>query len=162
MFVSTMAARSRVFHRKSLLRLFSALLIVSMLAMPASGLAAPGVAAPDSQSGGEKVIFFSSDGLRQDLVESFADQRLMPAMAKLLRTGARAADGGLLTQAPPNTGAGWYSLATGAWPGVHGSTNNTFTINGAPFANRTSAFDSVALQAETLAQAAERGGKKVA
>ena len=47
----------------------------------------------------------------------------------------------MLTQAPPNTGAGWYTLATGAWPGVHGSTNNTFHINGQPFANRTAAFD---------------------
>jgi hypothetical protein len=157
-----MTARSRVFHRKSLLRLFSVLLIVSMLAMPAAALAASGTTAPDSQSSGEKVIFFSSDGLRQDMVEAFADQRLLPALTRLLRTGATPSDGGLLTQAPPNTGSGWYSLATGAWPGVHGSTNNTFTINGAPFGNRTSAFDSVALQAETLAQAAERGGKKVA
>jgi 2',3'-cyclic-nucleotide 2'-phosphodiesterase (5'-nucleotidase family) len=153
--------RSRAAHQP-LLRWFSVLLILSMLVTPAGALAASGVAAQDPASNEEKVIFFTSDGLRQDMVEAFADQRLMPTMAKLLRTGVRAADGGLLTQAPPNTGAGWYSLATGAWPGVHGSTNNTFTINGAPFANRTSAFDSVALQAETLAQAAERGGKKVA
>jgi 2',3'-cyclic-nucleotide 2'-phosphodiesterase (5'-nucleotidase family) len=153
-------ARSRVAHQP-LLRLFSILLVVSMLVTPAGAIAASGVA-QDSTSNGEKVIFFTSDGLRQDMVESFAAQRLLPTMAKLLRTGARAADGGLLTQAPPNTGSGWYSLVTGAWPGVHGSTNNTFTINGAPFTNRTSAFDAVALQAETLAQAAERGGKKVA
>ncbi len=110
---------------------------------------------------GEKVIFFVSDGMRQDLAESYADQGLMPTIAKLLRSGAKAADGGLLTEAPPNTGAGWYSLATGAWPGVHGSTNNTFAINGAPFGNRTASFDAGVLQAETLAQAAERGGKKV-
>jgi Type I phosphodiesterase / nucleotide pyrophosphatase len=56
----------------------------------------------------------------------------------------------------------WYSLATGAWPGVHGSTNNTFHVNGQPFANRTTAFTPGVLQAETIAQAAERGGKKVA
>ena len=83
-------------------------------------------------------------------------------MAGMLKNGASANGGGLLTQAPPNTGAGWYSLATGAWPGVHGSTNNTFHVNGQPFANRTAAFDAGVLQAETLAQAAERGGKKVA
>ena len=82
-------------------------------------------------------------------------------MGSFLRNGAYAADG-LLTEAPPNTGAGWYSLATGAWPGVHGSTNNTFHINGAPFGNRTAAFDAGVLQAETMAQTAERGGKKVA
>ena len=110
----------------------------------------------------EKAIFFVSDGLRQDLVETYAAQGALPALAKLLRSGAKAADGGLLTQAPPNTGAGWYSLATGAWPGVHGSTNNTFATNGAAFGNRVAAFDSGVLQAETLAQSAERGGKKVA
>ncbi len=108
------------------------------------------------------MIFFAADGLRQDLVAQFSANGQMPVMAKFLKNGAQAADGGLLTQAPPNTGAGWYSLATGAWPGVHGSTNNTFHINGAPFGNRTAAFDTGVLQAETLAQAAERGGKKVA
>jgi hypothetical protein len=67
----------------------------------------------------------------------------------------------MLTQAPPNTGSGWYTMATGAWPGVHGSTNNTFYINSQPFANRTGAFDPGVLSAETIAQAAERGGKRV-
>jgi 2',3'-cyclic-nucleotide 2'-phosphodiesterase (5'-nucleotidase family) len=86
----------------------------------------------------------------------------MPTMREFLRHGTSAAGNGLLTQAPPNTGAGWYSLATGAWPGVHGSTNNTFHTNGAPFATPSSAFAPNTLQAESIAQAAERGGKKVA
>ena len=88
----------------------------------------------------------------------------MPGFRELLRRGAQASGNGLLTQAPPNTGAGWFTLATGAWPGVHGSTNNTFHINGAAVRQRArrAAFDPGVLQAETLAQAAERGGKKVA
>ena len=45
---------------------------------------------------------------------------------------------------------------------MHGSTNNTFHVNGQPFGNRTAAFDPGVLQAETLAQSAERAGKKVA
>ena len=45
---------------------------------------------------------------------------------------------------------------------MHGSTNNTFHINGQPFDNRTAAFDASVLQAETIAQSAERGGLKVA
>ncbi|MBI5016360.1 MAG: 5'-nucleotidase C-terminal domain-containing protein [Deltaproteobacteria bacterium] len=110
----------------------------------------------------EAVIFFVAAGMRQDLAESYVNQRRMPTFARLLRNGAKAADGGLLTQAPPNPGAGWYSLATGAWSGVHGSTSNTFAINGEAFSSRAGAFDSGVLQAETLAQAAERGGKKVA
>ncbi len=117
----------------------------------------------NSKGGGnDKVIFFVSDGMRQDLVERAVDAHYLPTLGKLIHSGVVAADGGLLTQAPPNTGAGWYSLATGAWPGVTGSTNNTFATNGAAFTSRVAAFDNGVLQAETLAQAAERGGKKVA
>ncbi len=161
MFIFVAVKRSRVQIRVPLLRLFSFRLIISMLLVPAGAFAAP-EQAPVSAPGQNNVIFFTSDGLRQDMVESYAGQGLLPAMGKLLRAGARASDNGLLTQAPPNTGSGWYSLATGAWPGVHGSTNNTFHINGQPFGNRTGSFDSGVVQAETLAQAAERGGKKVA
>ena len=57
-------------------------------------------------------------------------QGLLPGFRDMLGHGAFASRNGLLTQAPPNTGAGWFTLATGAWPGVHGSTNNTFHING--------------------------------
>ena len=42
---------------------------------------------------------------------------MLPALGNLMRTGSQASGNGLLTQATPNTGAGWYSLATGAWPG---------------------------------------------
>ncbi len=114
----------------------------------------------DNDSG--KLLFFASDGLRQDAVEEYADDGVVPGFKDLLRNGTRASDHGLMTQAPPNTGAGWFTLTTGAWPAVAGSTNNTFHVNGQPFANRTAAFDPGVLQAETLAQAAERGGKKVA
>ena len=110
----------------------------------------------------DKAVFFTADGMRQDIVERYADQGVMPTMADFLKKGTKASGNGLLTQAPPNTGAGWYSLATGAWPGVHASTNNTFHRNGQPFATRTSAFDANVLQAESIAQSAERGGLKVA
>ena len=108
------------------------------------------------------LVFFAADGMRQDKVAQYAAQGLMPTMAGLIQNGVMAGGGGLLTQAPPNTGAGWYSLATGAWPGIHGSTNNTFNKNGAVFSARTASFDAGVLQAETIAQSAERGGKKVA
>jgi 2',3'-cyclic-nucleotide 2'-phosphodiesterase (5'-nucleotidase family) len=161
MFDNALPQRSRLHSKVFLLRLFSVVLILALVLVPAQVFASPAAGPrPDSFSEGG-VIFFASDGLRQDLVESYADQGLMPTMKKLLNSGAKADNGGLLTQAPPNTGAGWYSLSTGAWPGVHGSTNNTFAINGAPFGNRTGSFDAGVLQAETLAQAAERGGKRV-
>jgi 2',3'-cyclic-nucleotide 2'-phosphodiesterase (5'-nucleotidase family) len=135
-------------------------LVLGMAYVPAA--ATPGQAPSSPGPKADQLIFFASDGLRQDLVEKYAALGLLPAMKELLRTGAKATEGGLLTGAPPNTGSGWYSLATGAWSGVHGSTNNTFHINGQAFGNRTAAFDAGVLQAETIAQAAERGGKKVA
>ncbi len=121
------------------------------------GAAKAGAAAPS-----DKVLLFAADGMRQDAVEKYAAQGRMPAMRKLLRTGAKASGNGLLTQAPPNTGAGWHTLATGAWPGVSGALNNTFHINGQPFANRVGGLDPGILQAESIAQSAERDGKKVA
>ncbi len=142
-------------HRRRLL------LLPAVLALVGSAVAVP-AAAYEPAPGVSGAVFFAADGLRQDIVAKYASQGRLPTMASFLKGGARAADDGLLTEAPPNTGAGWYSLATGAWPGVHGSTNNTFHINGAPFANRTSAFDANVLQAESIAQSAERGGLKVA
>jgi 2',3'-cyclic-nucleotide 2'-phosphodiesterase (5'-nucleotidase family) len=149
------------------LRVRSIILSITLLTALLTTAASPAVGVQTSlptirQSNSNKVVFFAADGLRQDLVASYADRGLLPAMGELYKKGVHAADNGLLTQAPPNTGAGWYTLATGAWPGITGSTNNTFHINGQPIASRTAAFDAGVLEAETLAQAAERGGKRVA
>ena len=138
------------------------LLLPAVLALAASSLGVPAAASSPVPAAGSGAVFFAADGMRQDLVAKYASQGRLPTMASFLKGGAKAAGNGLLTEAPPNTGAGWYSLATGAWPGVTGSTNNTFHINGAPFANRTGSFDANVLQAESIAQSAERGGLKVA
>ncbi|MHB8856501.1 MAG: 5'-nucleotidase C-terminal domain-containing protein [Bellilinea sp.] len=132
------------------------IVMVTTGAVPMASSAAP------AQPTVDKLIFFAADGMRQDLVQGYAAQGLMPTVAGMIQVGVQAGGGGLLTQAPPNTGAGWYSLATGAWPGVTGSTNNTFAKNGAALSSRVGAFDTGVVQAETIAQAAERGGKKVA
>lgn len=105
-------------------------------------------------------ILFSSDGMRPDFVERFAREGALPVMADLLRRGVRG-DNGLLPALPPNTGVGWTTLATGAWTGVHGSTNNTFHQTGTDFTRSMSAFAPGVIQAETIAQAAERAGKRV-
>ena len=144
-------------HRRALIALTAA----SLAALPA-GVATASGGGPANAKASTKAVFFAADGMRQDLVEQYVARGALPTMGELLRKGMSAAGGGLLPEAPPNTGAGWYSLATGAWAGVHGSTNNTFHVNGTPFTNRTAAFDSGVLQAETIAQSAERGGKRVA
>src|SRR3954469_1812965 len=146
--------------RKALSPLVAAALAVGGLSVPAAFGHGDGHGHAPRQD--PKLLLFVSDGMRQDAVQRYADEGGVPGFAKLLDRGAHASGNGLLTQAPPNTGAGWYSLFTGAWPGVHGSTNNTFHVNGQPFTNSTSAFGPNVLQAESLGQAAERAGKKVA
>src|SRR3954449_3942258 len=145
--------------------------VVTLAALIFAATAALGALSSDGRHDGDrgaaeaqKFVFFASDGMRQDLIAKYLDKK--STLATFLKKGVRGAGNGLLTQAPPNTGAGWYSLATGAWPGVHGSTNNTFHINGAVraagqaqnFTSRTAAFDPNVLKAESLAQSAERGG----
>ena len=139
-------------------------LLLTLFVLLFAAVAAPVSAKQKPPKGhDDNAVFFASDGMRQDLVAKYAGQGVMPTMKEFLKKGTSAANGGLLTQAPPNTGAGWYSLATGAWPAVHGSTNNTFFTVGQAFTTaRTAAFDPGVLQVETIAQSAERGGLKVA
>ncbi len=122
--------------------------------------------AADEQPIANSVIFFAADGMRPDLMEGYAAQKVLPTYRDLMHKGATGVNG-LLPAFPPNTGVGWTSLATGAWPGTHGSMNNTFHVNGDNFNNRTSAFqaftfDGPVIQAETIAEAAEDAGLSVA
>jgi 2',3'-cyclic-nucleotide 2'-phosphodiesterase (5'-nucleotidase family)/predicted AlkP superfamily phosphohydrolase/phosphomutase len=141
--------------------LFSVLLILSLIALPAQAFAAPGGAKSDWPLT-NKVIFFGSDGMRPDLMEKYAAAGFMPTYASLMADGVRG-DNGMLQAFPPNTGVGWYTMATGTYPSEHGSTNNTYHRTGeGNFNNRTSFSAPGTIQADTLAAAAERAGKKVA
>ena len=74
----------------------------------------------------------------------------MPTYADLMAKGVRGANG-MLQGFPPNTGVGWYTMATGTYPGEHGSTNNTYHRTGeANFNNRTSFSAAGTMQADTM------------
>ncbi|MGH2530990.1 MAG: 5'-nucleotidase C-terminal domain-containing protein [Thermomicrobiales bacterium] len=118
---------------------------------------------PDESTTGalaDKAIFFAGDGLRPDLIDRYAAEGALPTMQALMEAGVTG-DNGLLQAFPPNTGVGWHTLATGTWPGEHGSTNNTFHRTGDVFTNRTPFATPGILQADTILQAAERAGKTV-
>ncbi|HEX7148445.1 MAG TPA: alkaline phosphatase family protein, partial [Actinomycetota bacterium] len=156
-----MVARRR-FPRLSTLALVVAVL-AALLATAAPAPASPtsavagAAAAPEEQS----AILFAADGMRPDLVDRFAASGAMPNIRELKRRGVQGRNG--LTQGfPPNTGVGWYSLATGAWPGKHGSTNNTFHQTGTDFSRGTSFSATGVLQADSIASTAERAGRQVA
>jgi 2',3'-cyclic-nucleotide 2'-phosphodiesterase (5'-nucleotidase family)/predicted AlkP superfamily phosphohydrolase/phosphomutase len=141
------------------------------LAVPAAASAHPAQHRGHS-SGSHPVVLYSSDGMRPDLMQLFAAGGSMPTYAGLMRAGVTGQNG--LTQGfPPNTGQGWYTLATGAWPGVHGSTNNTFFDNRLPFTSSISfsfhgngaspgSDPTNVLEAQSVASSAELAGKKVA
>ncbi|MGH3133353.1 MAG: 5'-nucleotidase C-terminal domain-containing protein, partial [Gaiellaceae bacterium] len=135
----------------------SVMLILDAIALTGGATAASEAEEPLA----DKMIFFASDGLRPDLVDTYAAQGAMPTLADLMSDGVKGQNG-LLQGFPPNTGVGWTTLATGTWPGEHGSTNNTFFRQGeSNFNNRTSFAQTGILQADHIAQAAERAGKTV-
>ena len=144
---------------------FRPLILLALTALLFSMVAGPATAAPKQSNSpvgsADRTVMFASDGMRPDLMEKYAAEGAMPTYKGLMEAGATGANG--MTQAfPPNTGVGWYTLATGAYPADHGSTNNTFFRGGDRFNNRTSFSAAVVLQADTIANAAERAGKKVA
>ena len=148
------------------LMLVPALVAVLALCVLAVAGAAAGGGSKHKKKGSDfdfadKVVLFAADGMRPDLVDRYAKKGLLPEMRHLMKDGLKGKNG-LLQAFPPNTGVGWASLATGAWPSVHGSTNNTFFRAGDNFATGSSSFAATGiLQADTIAQAAERAGKKV-
>src|SRR5512142_1308627 len=115
---------------------------------------------PGAKPSAQRVVFFAADGMRPDLMERYAAAGAMPTYKSLMDTGVRGANG-MQQGFPPNTGVGWYTLATGTWPSEHGSTNNTFFRTGDAFNNSTASFSNGVLQADTLPEAVERAGKKV-
>ena len=135
---------------------------MAFVVLAGSSAARQKAASPGVPLSNPKVVFFASDGMRPDLMEQYANAGAMPTYKALMNAGVRG-DNGMLQAFPPNTGVGWYTMATGAYPGEHGSTNNTYHRTGeGNFNNRTSFSAAGTLQADTLAAAAERSGKKVA
>lgn len=85
----------------------------------------------------------------------------MPTFAGMRKNGVTG-DNGLLQAFPPNTGVGWSTLATGTWPGEHGSVKNSFYRTGdVSFGRSSSGYDGSVLQAQTIAQASQQAGQTV-
>jgi len=156
--------RSPIASRSLFALTTAALLVTSTAALGNAGSVSGAQSARNTQSPSaptDKAVLFASDGMRPDLVDRYADLGIMPTMRQLMRDGVRGKNG-LLQGFPPNTGVGWSTLATGAWPAVHGSTNNTFHRTGeGDFNNSTSFAGTGIVQADHIGQAAERAGKSV-
>ena len=148
-------SEGRLVARRCAVAVVLAVALVGVVASASAASNASGQAAAT-----EKVILFSSDGMRPDLMWQYAHAGLMPTYRDLIGRGV-VGDNGLRQAFPPNTGVGWSVLASGAYPAQTGSTNNTFYDTTTPFTSSTSAFAPGVLQADTLQQDAERTGKSV-
>jgi 2',3'-cyclic-nucleotide 2'-phosphodiesterase (5'-nucleotidase family) len=139
---------------------FAALLV--MAALVPTAIRPPGTVQA-TEAPAASAIFFAADGMRQDIVERYVadDAGTFATFAEMLADGVHS-DGGMISAAPPNTGAGWNTMASGAWSAETGTTNNTYHRNGAAFDARTSALGSATILTETAAQAWTKAGKKVA
>ena len=120
-------------------------------------------AAARQRTSHDKAVFFASDGLRQDSSRSTPRRASCRRWRRSSRTAPTATGNGLLTQAPPNTGAGWYTPRDRRVAGrPRLDQQHVPHQRPAVRATATAAFDAGVLQAETIAQSAERGGLKVA
>src|SRR3954447_10919963 len=149
--------------RKTVRRLWPAVLgAIALTVFLTIGAGAAGAKKSKDSRPVDRVVMFASDGMRPDLMEKYAKAGAMPTYKTLMKDGFTGKNG-MVQAFPPNTGVGWYTMATGTYPSEHGSTNNTYFRSGdSNFNNSTSFSGAGSLQADTIANAAERAGKKVA
>src|SRR5215207_4601595 len=145
---------------------FACALVLSILLAAPSSIFPVAVGAQEATpvgngTGEGAVLLFAAPGMRPDLIESFAAEGALPAIADLLENGA-AADDGLLASFPATTGTNLPTLLSGAWPAEHGIVGDRFYRTGSPdFADFANWSDPGLFQADTLPQAVERAGKRV-
>src|SRR5215211_1324377 len=102
-------------------RAFAPAVLVGLIALfvLALGSQGAGAAKPGTVVGSaERVVLFSSDGMRPDLMQKYSDAGAMPTYASLRRAGVEGQNG-MVQAFPANTGVGWYTMATGTYPSEH-------------------------------------------
>jgi 2',3'-cyclic-nucleotide 2'-phosphodiesterase (5'-nucleotidase family) len=148
--------------RSRIVSFVTALLLALTLApFPAPVAVQAQDATPVASAATRPVILVNAPGMRPELMEAFAAEGALPALAGMLEQGAMA-DGGLLAPFPATAGTSAATLLTGTWPAEHGIVGDRFYRTGSPdFADWAAWDDPELIQADSLPQAAERAGKQV-
>jgi len=98
------------------------------------------------------------DAVVYPLILRFMEEGLLPNLKRLINEGAGSEAACCI---PPYTPTNWATLSTGSWPGTHGAGNWLDNrIGDAPGSPVISTFDSRAITAETIWEAAERAELK--
>jgi predicted AlkP superfamily phosphohydrolase/phosphomutase len=103
-----------------------------------------------------KVLVIGLDGATLDLILPWVAEGRLPALGRLMGTGAWCE---LKSQLPPSSVPNWPSFATGKNPGKHGV---IWWTHAASDVSRPSLVDRRAIKGLTLWDIAGRGGKRVA
>jgi len=98
------------------------------------------------------------DAVIYPLVRRFIGEGLLPNLKRLISEGAGSEAACCI---PPYTPTNWATLSTGSWPDTHGAGNwLDYKVGDLPGAPAMSTFDSRAITAESIWEAAERAGMK--
>ncbi len=106
----------------------------------------------------EHCLIIGLDGAVPEVVEQYARQGLLPNISKLMRSGAWAEN--CLPPLPNASPTCWTTVATGASPATHGVTSSSLYDRTRPLTEMRAhaGYCSTSNRAETLWEAAERGG----
>lgn len=108
----------------------------------------------------KRVAMLGFDCAEPHLIEQHIKEGALPNFERFIKNGfwTRSTYSPLPTITPPN----WATLATGAWPGTHGVTDFWRHTPGTDpvSANSVQSWNSQMFDAETIWQAASRGGKR--
>ncbi|MCL5075977.1 MAG: alkaline phosphatase family protein [Chloroflexi bacterium] len=102
----------------------------------------------------KKIYVLGFDQMILPLVQRFAQEGVLPNIAALMQAGAA---NEAMSSIPAQTPTNWATIASGADTGTHGVCNWTVVM---PNGQRLSALNSLAVNAETIWEAAERTGLK--
>lgn len=108
----------------------------------------------------KRVMVIGLDGADPLLMKKLIAEGRLPNFKRFLELGTTTTDMGMIGALPTVTPPNWASLATGAWPNVHGITcfwNHTL---GNPLDELDNGFNSGQCQAEFIWEAYAKAGKK--
>ena len=106
----------------------------------------------------KRAMLIGVDAVEVPLIKKFVKEGVMPNFKRLMKEGA---GGEAACCIPPYTPTNWATLSTGSLPDTHGAGNWVDNKAGEmPGPDAMSTFDSRAITAETIWEAAEKAGLK--
>lgn len=115
-----------------------------------------GIKASTENINRKRVVLFSIDALRSDMVLNLTSQGVLPGFKYVVENGAIAQ--GMVVSFPSSTAVSHAVISTGAPPGITGITGNSIHLPGTSLTSSVSGFNGSYLLAEPIWVALDRQG----